>query len=194
MLEAITIKHTDLEPGDVLEASGDLVIDYPITTYGGLILLDVLSVELPTMRSLQTDQPHEITAKPMDFVNVARLQEGALEYSAPGGHVALGGTPAVHTDPDEIAGKMRLWHRDEARFSTPEELFGIPNDIAFGAFRLACKWIQSQAWGDDDPDRIAAERMTADEVIACIFLHLPNNTADDMKNWEDLLRAAASWA
>ncbi|MEV0287881.1 hypothetical protein AB0H36_27525 [Kribbella sp. NPDC050820] len=192
MLELVTIKQADLVTGDVLHRSGDLVIGPPDLMPDNRVWLDVLSLEPPVLTTRAAGGPRELTGVASITVEVDRPEADDLPYSAPARHVERGGIPAAHTDGEEIAAQMRLWYRDGAHFSTPESLlYDVPTDVAAGAFRAACRWINAQAWADDDPDRIAAERMTVHEVIACIFLHYaPGNR----QPWDKLIQATASWS
>jgi hypothetical protein len=192
MLELVTIKQAELKRGDVLHLSGDVLIDEPMLLGEGRVWLDVVSLEPPVMGVRETGGPRELQGAATRTVVVERLVDGDLPYSAPGCHVERGGVPAAHTDGDEIVVRMGEWYRDGARFAMPEALLTgtISPDVALAAFRAACRWINAESWEDDDPDRIAAERMTVDEVIACIFQHYPHGDHP----WEYLFASAVSLA
>lgn len=190
MLELVTIKQADLKIGDVLHLSGDVLIDEPRSWADDHVWIDVVSLEPPVTNLRTTGGPRELQGSASRTVVVERPADDDLPYSAPGCHVERGGVPAAHVDALEIVVRMKEWYRDGAHFAMPEGLVmhEIPADILVAAFRAACVWINAESWEDDDPDRIAAERMTVDEVIACIFRHYPHGDHP----WEYLFAAAAS--
>ncbi|HEY3514568.1 MAG TPA: hypothetical protein VGL36_35640 [Kribbella sp.] len=192
MRELVTIRQADLKIGDVLHLSGDVLIDGPVVMGDGRVWIDVVSLEPPVMRPRDTGGPRELEGAVGRTVVVERPADDDLPYSAPGGHVSRGGVPAARATNVDVITRMAEWYRDGAHFSMPEVLLTgvIPDDIQLAAFRAACRWINAESWEDDDPDRIAAERMTVDEVIACIFMHYPHGDHP----WEYVLEAAAALA